>query len=624
MRFWTEIRGPRSFSTHADGEEWDVELSGIVRVGPSFMGSSDCHVAFGTMVNRGLGLVATFGSGPFMQVLVDGEYHGEAELNACDASALKALGYDDIDGAEVTRGTTFAFHIAFPTDAAPDHLLIGHPGDPAQQGQLAVEVVRDIKPPSIGESRPIDSGLLTAMTAEGLVWEPSFGPHFEVRIDAVVRFDDGCVVVAGSFTALSDLDSTVEYRDQPRFALIADGRYERSLVPHDCHDEDAEAAGYQSPNRRTLATNVPHNFFHSFVVPANATIEAILVGDRTTSSGRRATLWLAADVSSELPAASTTTGGGDELPPLAGALGTSQKAGVTWEIRLGGIIETGPSSNADLPGRCIDIYGTMAPVALQDSASVAGTAGASTPEIGVLHSGEFYQGRPVPSCDHSAVEGAGHRPSNRLVVAGKVHPFHLTVVIPDGAIDAVIVGSDAGGGFTARPDFSTEVQPPDTSWSSPVSFDSGRLAGTTYEYTDRFTDWVYELRAMVEIETAAAVGEGRCFAVLGTVTPTRVSWTPAVTDPGEAPPIAAIGDGYMYWGGENQCEMAAVEQAGYSSLRSLGLAEGETAAFAAPFLLPGGVDIDVVTVGRATGIFLDGSEAIFVDPAVSAQIPPAD
>ena len=111
--------------------------------------------------------------------------------------------------------------------------------------------------------------------------------------------------------------------------------------------------------------------------------------------------------------------------------------------------------------------------------------------------------------------------------------------------------------------------------------------------------------------------QGRCVVLVGTITPTKLG-EGAVASGYSAPTMSLIVDGELVDQGYSECDVAAIEQAGYGRSLDASLTPGTTFAFYSPFFIEGDgtAKIDSVLIGDASS-----KNTVTFEPTIVDQLP---
>jgi len=308
--------------------------------------------------------------------------------------------------------------------------------------------------------------------------------------------------------------------------------------------------------------------------------------------------------------------------PIEGARFTYEESfgDTTWEGTLYGIVDVDTNQFNDEEGRCILVIGTIIPTNI-DGGTI--TNGFDTPEFGAIDDDGIAIDSSVADCDTEAAEAAGYDWINEATVtAGTPFAFYDEVFFP-GEPEAGIQAIQAGG----EPQNSTYYQPTEIGqFPRPQLDDSNSrrpprgdpIEGAAFTYEEDFNNAVWDGRLFGLIETPASdfiEAPGRCFVVLGVLTPTATE-EGNVSDGFDTPDIGAVSRGRYRRSEVNSCDTDAAEAAGFQWILNADVELGTPYPFFAELWVPGGQQIQSVVLGPGTG-----EGALFYRPGILAEVP---
>lgn len=296
-----------------------------------------------------------------------------------------------------------------------------------------------------------------------------------------------------------------------------------------------------------------------------------------------------------------------ELPPppppppaAAGSFQYTDFGGETWSGDVFGLVDVGFNRlGGDEPGTCYLVVGEITPGVVLGPVSDE----FSTPGVSVIAGGELFDFSG--DCESGLAEDLGYSwILNAEAVSGTTIPFYQQVFIPEGQgpVTSIVVGNQF------RPDELTVISPtildsvPVPSGLAVGALPTGPQVGvdSTFTHTELSgeTSWVGEVSAVVEVQRDTFVDEsGRCFLVLGSLTPTEVE---GLTTTGfDTPRIGLLVDGQYQSTGAG-CDTTEVEQQGFDWIFDAEVTVGTEYLFYAEFFIPDAFTGDPthVIVGR--------------------------
>lgn len=407
----------------------------------------------------------------------------------------------------------------------------------------------------------------------------------------------------------------------PDLGLVVDG-----VLVDDSFGCDADAvrdAGYGPIYDAQVTEGTEFAFYATFFVegdPASAPT-ALSLGD---SNDALSVTYFSPDVLGSVPApvVAVGSGTGGDTEPLAGAQFSynGQFDDTTWDVSLFGVVEGEKDSFVDEAGSCLVLVGTLTPTQIDEGQL---SEGFDAPDFVTVAAG--LQIEDESDCETDAIELAGYgRLWDAEVTLGTVYPFYVDFFVPEGSTaESIIAGDpteDGGAKF-----FSVDVIP-----SLPVADTSASLGtlpegitpltGAGFTYTDAFseTSWEASLGGLVATEVSSfADVPGRCFAVVGVITPTAIP-EGSVTDGFDTPELGLIAGGQAVPWNSFNCEDDSLQAAGYQDLTDAEIPVDTLYPYFVQFFVPGddSVSLDSVFVGDSGD---DG--ALYYDAALLDAIP---
>lgn len=407
----------------------------------------------------------------------------------------------------------------------------------------------------------------------------------------------------------------------PDLGLVVDG----VLVDDSfgCDDDPVRDAGYGPIYDAQVTEGTEFAFYATFFVEgASASAPAALsLGD---SSDALSITYFTTDILPSVPAPDVAVGSGTggDVEPLAGAQFSynGQFDDTTWDVQLFGVVAGEKDGFVDEAGSCLILVGTLTPTQIDEGQL---SDGFDSPDFVTVANG--LQIEDESDCEVDALELAGYgKLWDAEVTLGTVYPFYVDFFIPEGATAESIIAGDPtedGGAKFFAVDVIPAAPAPDRS-ASLGTLPEGitPLTGAGFTYTDSFseTSWEASIGGLVATEVSNfADVPGRCFAVVGVITPTAIG-EGAVTDGFDTPDLGLIAGGQaMPWNSFN-CEDESLQAVGYQDLTDAEIAVGTLYPYFVQFFVPGdeSVSLDSVFVGDSSE---DG--ALYYDAAVLDTIP---
>lgn len=408
----------------------------------------------------------------------------------------------------------------------------------------------------------------------------------------------------------------------PDMGLVVDG----VLVDDSfgCDASDVRDAGYGPMYDAQVTEGTEFAFYVSFFVEGDSASAptALSLGD---SGDALDVTYFTPDVLGSIPApvVAAGSGAGGDVEPLAGAQFSynGRFDDTTWDVSLFGVLEGEKDSFVDEAGSCLVLVGTLTPTQI-DSGQLS--EGFDTPDFVTVAAG--VQIEDESDCETDAIELAGYgRLWDAEVTLGTVFPFYVDFFVPEGATaESIIAGDpteDDGARFFAV-DMIAALPPADRS-ASLGTLPEGMtpLTGSAFTFTDSFSETAWEATIDGLVPTTVdsfADVPGRCFAVVGVITPTAIGEDAAVTDGFDTPDIGLIAGGQAMPWNSFFCEDDLLQANGYQDLTDAEVPVGTAYPYFVQFFVPGdeSVPLDSVFVGDSGD---DG--ALYYDAALLDAIP---
>lgn len=295
--------------------------------------------------------------------------------------------------------------------------------------------------------------------------------------------------------------------------------------------------------------------------------------------------------------------------------------GAVWSGTINGVVETPLYWDDESGERCFVVLGTLTPEAADGLVSDSW----STPFVTLFVDGaEAELGEQ--SCDTQPLIGAGYRSLyDATATVGTTLAFFAEFSLPEatGVPQAVAVGDGDDWTFfdAALLDAAPAVQPGPVGAlplePAPLAVD----APGTFTHLDEYTGdaWSGTVAGLVEVPLDEYSDiEGRCFAVVGTLTADALG-SGLTTSPYAAPPLSVVADGVLvddHYG----CSSAEAEAAGYAWFNDTEVTAGTTVAVYATLIVPAPAagEVQAIVVGDAWG----DAPTVFA-PLVLGELPRA-
>lgn len=443
-----------------------------------------------------------------------------------------------------------------------------------------------------------------------------------VELDTYSDEEGTCYGLVGIMSPVRIGEGSIsEGYTSPDLGLVVDG----VLVDDSfgCDDDLVRDAGYGPIYDAQVTEGTEFAFYATFFVEGSSASApvALSLGD---SSDALSITYFTTDVLASVPApvVAVGSGTGGDVETLAGAqfIYNGQFDDTTWDVALFGVVSGEKSSFVDEAGSCLVLVGTLTPTQIEEGQL---SDGFDTPDFVTVANG--VQIEDESDCDVEAYELAGYgKLWDAEVTLGTVYPFFIDFFVPEGATAESIIAGDPtedGGAKFFAVDMIPALPAADTS-ASLGTLPEGitPLTGAGFTFTDSFseTSWDASIGGLVPTEVSNfADVPGRCFAVVGVITPTAIP-EGAVTDGFDTPDFGLIAGGQsMPWNSFN-CEDDSLQAAGYQDLTDAEVPVGTAYPYFVQFFVPGdeSVALDSVFIGDSSD---DG--ALYYDAAVLAAIP---
>ena len=292
-----------------------------------------------------------------------------------------------------------------------------------------------------------------------------------------------------------------------------------------------------------------------------------------------------------------------------------------WAGELYGLVEVPIEGYSDVVGTCLAVVGVISPTRIGEGSV---SEGFTAPDLGLVVEGVLVD--EGFDCDTDELRTAGYGPLyDAQVTEGTEFAFYEAFLVegdPAPSPRALILGD---GDSAATVYFTTDVIPtaptPQLQQGAGAGGDVSPLLGATFEYRGEFDDttWQIEMLGVIEADKGGFTDEdGSCLVAFGTITPTRID-VGQLSDGFDAPVVAVLAGGTVIEDASD-CDVDAVEDAGYADLWDAEVTLGTVYPFFADFFVPAGLTAESIIVGDPTED--DGARFFSID-LVSAA-PPAD
>ena len=236
------------------------------------------------------------------------------------------------------------------------------------------------------------------------------------------------------------------------------------------------------------------------------------------------------------------------------------------------------------------------------------------------------------SCDTTGLEAAGFGWTYDIATTiGTTYLFYEPFFV-EGAgatLDAVVVGDVYFGEdlmffaptvSASLPTIEAQVGPSiaDGQTLAPV----GDPAASTFEFASEYSpddQWTGTIAGLVELPVSSfAEVPGRCYALLGTLTPTAIA-EGDLSSPYTTPDLELIGDGHELADGYMNCDDSALEPAGYGYYLDAEVPVGTAFAFWVSYFVPTTAEprLEAIVVGPDTS-----DDHVLFTPTVLPSMPP--
>lgn len=407
----------------------------------------------------------------------------------------------------------------------------------------------------------------------------------------------------------------------PDLGLVVDG----VLVDDSfgCDDDPIRDAGYGPIYDAQVTEGTEFAFYATFFVegsPASVPT-ALSLGD---SSDALSITYFTTDVLASVPApvVAVGSGTGGDVETLAGAQFSyrGQYDDTTWDIELFGVVAGDKSGFVDEAGSCLVLVGTLTPTQIDDGQL---SEAFDTPDFVTVAAGVQIEDESDCETDEYELAGYGQLWDAELTL-GTVFPFYVDFFIPEGSTAESIIAGDPtedGGAKFFAVDVIPALPAADTS-ASLGTLPEGitPVTGAGFTYTDSFSEtaWEASIGGLVATEVSSfADVPGRCFAVVGVITPTAIP-EGSVTDGFDTPDMGLIAGGQAVPWNSFNCEDDSLQAAGYQDLSDAEIPVGTLYPYFVQFFVAGDdtVSLDSLFVGDS------GDEgALYYDAAVLEAIP---
>jgi hypothetical protein len=291
-----------------------------------------------------------------------------------------------------------------------------------------------------------------------------------------------------------------------------------------------------------------------------------------------------------------------------------------WDVRIDGLVEVPLYWDDDEGERCFVVVGTLTPTTTDKF--VADAFG--TPPI-TLFLDDAAAELGSLSCAVEDIAEMGYRsPYEANVTAGTEVAFYQEFSLPEDAGDpqAIAVATDFeefvffdATPLPEVPEFEIGAVGPLTAEVAPLA--EGSPASFEFTYESSGDTWSGTIAGLVEVPTDEGLA-GRCFAVLGTLTPGTIA-EGIVSSPYTAPPLALMADGRLvddYYG----CTDDVPAEAGYRWWNELEVTAGTSKAVFATLIVPEPfpAELQAIVVGESWA----ETPAHLYQPLVLGSVPP--
>ena len=291
-------------------------------------------------------------------------------------------------------------------------------------------------------------------------------------------------------------------------------------------------------------------------------------------------------------------------PPAGTSFDFTHFSGTTWDGDLLGFVDAEVSQFVNDPGRCFLVLAEITPTSLVEG-SVLST-GFRAPSFGVIADGEFID--DDTRCETNEADRLGYEwILNAEATLGTTIPVYAEIFIPDtnrAAISSIVVGDPRfGGDFLELEPVELDEIPIPTNLTVGQRVSGASLNGANgFDYV-HFDDseWTGRLLDVVPAPVSRFVDEpGRCFLVLGEITPTQIDGL--VSSGFSTPPIGGIADGRYIEDGA-RCDTDDAEAGGFGWILDAEVTVGTPYQFYAEVFVPESNSgaLNQVVIGNISG-----------------------
>ena len=289
--------------------------------------------------------------------------------------------------------------------------------------------------------------------------------------------------------------------------------------------------------------------------------------------------------------------------PSASSFSFTHFSGARWNGEFLGFVEAEVSDFVDDPGRCFLVLAEITPETLVEG-SVLST-GFRAPSFGVIARGEFIG--DDTRCETNEADLLGYEwILNAEATLGTTIPVYSEIFIPStnaAAISSIIVGDPRFGGdfLEIDPVELDEIPAPASTnlrvGQRPVGIALNGQNGFSYTHFND-AEWLGRLLDVVPAPVNRFVDEpGRCFLVLGEITPTQIDGL--VSSGFDTPPIGGLADGRHIEDGA-RCDTSEAEADGFGWILDAEVTLGTAYEFYAEIFVPdsNSGSLDQIVVGN--------------------------
>lgn len=416
-------------------------------------------------------------------------------------------------------------------------------------------------------------------------WDPEDGTEYD------------CYVIVGTLRPTAITGVVSDAFEAPYVeALVGDEPAREDVT---CDTEPVTQLGYRSVYEAEATAGTDVAFYTQFTVPKGDLPSVVRVGDDRSFTYFDAT---PGDDMPEPPAGEVGPLAVEPMPIGPDTPGTfTYRASYLddeWSGSVTGLVELPVDEYAGRPGTCLGLLFEVTPDVLGEGIV---SAGYTTPPVGVIAGGLLVDDHF--GCDTTSLDDAGYRwITDAQVTPGTRVAAYTTVFLADpspGEAVAIVVGDSWGESEVAvfEPLLLDEAPPAPVVPGEPAGVETvpvGTAVETTHDWDD--SDWEITLHGLVPTGATSFADEGACVTLVADVTKV------AGEDDTAAPyPYLLVG-GYLL-DDTYQCDVVAVEEAGYVQWFQGTAGEGETAHVYAQFLIPAGLtgEPELIMLGDPTG-----------------------